>query len=263
MRERPILFSGPMVRAILAGQKTQTRRIVKPQPDIVQPGPIPGAGISAVCTPDDQRLGRLGKIIPCPYGQPGDRLWVRESFRFAASLDPLAPSACADKCLDAGYRTPWAPTQYEADGQRVGRWHGFDTPPVVTEPGKLRASIHMPRFASRILLEIVSVRVQRLQAITEADARAEGVDFDPGDGGTFWVPGFSCASDSAADAFRLLWRSINGDGSWAADPCVWAVEFRRINHDLPTSSVDNRVHNQMTDPRQQESMRTRGDQIKE
>jgi hypothetical protein len=85
----------------------------------------------------------------------------------------------------------------------------------------------MPRWASRILLEITRVRVQRLQDISEMDARAEGVDYDPGEGGTFWVPDCGCASDSAVGAFRLLWESINGDGSWAADPWVWVVEFRR------------------------------------
>lgn len=211
MRERPILFSGPMVRAILAGNKTQTRRVVKPQP----------AGAWAA----------PGKTS-CPYGQPGDRLWVREAFRFAASLDRLSPSDVGEKALDAGYSTPWAPTQFEADGRRAGAWHGFDTPPTVTTPGKLRPGIHMPRWACRLVLEITSVRAERLQAITEEQARAEGIT----DGGCINCGhnepcGCEAPAPSAIDSFAYLWGSINGPGSWNANPWVWVVEFRQADTD--------------------------------
>ncbi len=208
MRERPILFSGPMVRALLAGTKTQTRRIVKPQP----------AGAWAA----------PGKTS-CPYGQPGDRLWVREAFRFAASLDRLSPNDVGEKALDAGYNTPWAPTQFEADGRRAGAWHGFDTPPTVTKPGKLRPGIHMPRWACRLVLEITGVRVERLQEISEADAKAEGC-----------APAWLDADDNATvrahvaptyrQGFARLWRDINGAASWQANPWVWVVEFRAQAH---------------------------------
>lgn len=208
MKERPILFSGPMVRALLAGTKTQTRRVAK--------GFAGRDDLDAI-------LHRYPNQNGCPYGQPGDRLWVREAFRFPASLDHLSPSVCGDKALDAGYRTPWAPTQFEADGSRTGEWRGFDTPPEKTKPGKLRPGIHMPRWASRILLEITGVRVERLQDINETDAAAEGV--------ATWAPG-ALSPDSLnadpSDQFRWLWSSINGPDSWSANPWVWVVEFKRV-----------------------------------
>lgn len=209
MRERPILFSGPMVRAILSGQKTQTRRIVKPQPDIAQPGPIPGAGICAITTPDDQRLGRLGKIVPCPYGQPGDRLWVRETW--AHGIHALA----AQREEDGPF--VYAADNHGTQGRLGDRW---------------RPSIHMPRPDSRITLEIISVRVQRLQDISEADCIAEGIQQHGEKQG--WVTearfpdGKRHFGAGAYGLFQQLWQSINGADSWAANPWVWAVEFRRI-----------------------------------
>ena len=218
MKERPILFSGPMVRALLAGTKTQTRRILK-----LKPGFDFQERDDGRLWPWAEHPDRCDDVwMPSPHGQPGDRLWVREAFRFPASLDGLSPSECGEKALDAGYRTPWAPTQFEADSTRTGEWRGFDTPPAETKPGKLRPGIHMPRWASRITLDIKAVRIERLQDISEQDAAAEGV--------ATWAPG-ALSPDSLnadpSDQFRWLWCSINGPDSWDANPWVWVVEFAR------------------------------------
>lgn len=192
MRERPILFSAPMVRAILEGRKTQTRRVVKPQP----------AGAWAA-------PGRRA----CPYGQAGDRLWVRETWG----------------THDQGFDTAEESTVvvYRADVDRP-------------EPKRWRPSIHMPRVASRITLEVTGVRVERLHQLSEADALAEGIHrIDIGSG---YEPRYSAAPRSWADAvegdpdvqltasaaFRELWESINGLRSWLANPWVWVVEFKRL-----------------------------------
>lgn len=216
MRERPILFSGPMVRALLADTKTQTRRAAKVESTL---------GIDSILAPRRAGGHAATYLLPdqaaeaaacCPYGRPGDRLWVREAFRFPASLDHLSPSVCGDKALDAGYRTPWAPTQFEADGSRTGEWRGFDTPPEKTKPGKLRPGIHMPRWASRIALDIKAVRVERLQDISDPDALAEGCSHDDMRHG-----------DRLASVYARLWEDINGPGAWAQNPWVWVVEFER------------------------------------
>lgn len=201
MKERGILFSAPMVRALLAGTKTQTRRVLKEQP---QRGGWPW--------PPMTDTDRAAVLVHCPYGAPGDRLWVREAFRFPSSLDKLSPTAIGDKALDAGYNAPWCPTLYEADGARTSTWSAH-TPPTDTVPGRLRAGMHMPRWASRIALEVVSVRVERLHHISDADSIAEGAAGHP---------------DGPWHAYRSLWSLISGAGSWDANPWVWAVEFRRL-----------------------------------
>jgi hypothetical protein len=215
MRERPILFSAPMVRALLAGTKTQTRRVVKPvkHPDL---GNLYDAGALVLEREPQHVIDRA-----CPYGQPGDRLWVREAFRFAASLDRLSPNDVGEKALDAGYNTPWAPMQFEADGSRAGAWHGFDTPPTVTTPGKLRPGIHMPRWACRLVLEVTGVRLERLNEISDDDIASEGIQE--------WIDGGVDHDGYPRDAFRSLWESINGAGSWQANPWVWVVEFRVLH----------------------------------
>lgn len=232
MKERGILFSASMVRALLAGTKTQTRRVVKPQPDVAQAGRVGDTGLCGRFTPDDEKFGRLAKSIACPYGVPGDRLWVREAFRFPSTLDMHSPAAVGDKALDAGYSAPWCPTYFEADTSFRGEWRGFVTPPAEAVPGRLRAGMHMPRWASRITLEVMGVRVERLQDISEADCWAEGIEaidgmFDqeihamakriPGKGFEDAVPTYAC-----------LWESINGPDSWTANCWVWVVEFRRL-----------------------------------
>lgn len=203
MKERPILFSGPMVRALLAGTKTQTRRVVKPQPaPDQQPRTVIGSS-GFVYVMDNAPLLSYPEVRrvrwDCPYGQPGDRLWVRETWHDASS----ALHSCA---------------LYRADG---GEIYG----------GKWAPSIHMPRWASRITLEITGVRVERLQDISEADARSEGCTQNHN--GYFWggphQTGGMKQMATALQAYQDLWESINGPGSWDANPWVWVLEFRRIN----------------------------------
>ncbi|MFV5212728.1 hypothetical protein ACLIIZ_03235 [Azonexus caeni] len=205
MKERPILFSALMVRAILGGRKTQTRRVVKPIPQMVtNKSIVTWDGDAAYLMRLFDQVGRS-----CPYGHPGDRLWVREATHRRPMLnlltgEPLAPE------YDGG--------AYTADGEDVQDSAGFDF--VWWYSRKSCPSIHMPRWASRILLEITAVRVERLHDISEADAMKEGAEpvLVPPDGG-------SCPH---AEGFRELWESINGAGSWGADPWVWVVEFKRL-----------------------------------
>jgi hypothetical protein len=215
VKERGILFSAPMVRALLAGTKTQTRRAVNMARWRLADG--------------SEEFGPPASA--CPYGAPGDRLWCREAFRFPSSLDKESPATIGDRAIDAGYSRPWCPTQCEADNARTSTWSSFHTPPTDTVPGRLRAGMHMPRWASRITLEVVSVRVERLQDISEADARAEGLQWDKHVGwGTWDADGaMRCGgSHDPVDAYRCLWTNINGNGSWDANPWVWAVGFRRL-----------------------------------
>ena len=192
MKERPIIFSAPMVRAILAGTKTQTRRVVKLKP--WQQIEERDGGAPWPWMYDDDRAG--DHWLPCPYGQAGDRLWVRESFCDARQ-------AAAGRVL------------YRSSGDIACGW---------------KPSIHMPRQFSRITLEVTAVRVERLQDITEADAVAEGVTpkWEPGCSGRLMeaIGGFSFRP--AASAYADLWESLHGPGSWDANPWVWVVEFKRI-----------------------------------
>jgi hypothetical protein len=217
MKERPILFSGAMVRAILDGSKTQTRRVVKyparwahycAMRDLMDGGiddpPWPH------CLGENGRYNKL----PCPYGKPGDRLWVRETWRTDEIYDEFSPAT-----LQEGL-----PIKYEVDDEATGI--------VAFGLGRIRQSIFMRRWMSRILLEIVSVRVERLQDISEADAVAEGVE--PIGGGMFKVyqrePEFpeQVACLYASISYRQLWKSINGGESWDANPFVWVVQFKRV-----------------------------------
>lgn len=228
MKERPILFSAPMVRALLDGSKTQTRRIVK------QLDPAEGA---VTTDHDGKPMGACwafaGPVIHCPYGQPGDRLWVRESYHFLAEFDVNSPSAVGDLCLAAGYNKPWAPIQYDSDGSRRD-WMAVSTPGGAVQaitPGKGRPSIHMPRWASRILLEIISVRAERLNDCSDADARAEGAKhYEPANhlshGG--WSHDEHYVHETAKASFESLWERIGGAGAWAVNPWVWVVEFKRV-----------------------------------
>lgn len=216
MNELPILFSAPMVRAILEGRKTQTRRIVKPQHFREDHGEdASGQCISAGWYPD---------LRLCPFGKPGDRLWVREAFRFPQSLDHLSPSEIGEKALAAGYPKPWCPTQFEADGLRrtPQEWRDFVTPPQANEAGRLRASMHMPRWASRITLEVTGVRVERVQDISGMNAVREGVSIPA------HIPQDGADLDWARREYRRVWEQINGPDSWSDNPWVWVVKFKRV-----------------------------------
>lgn len=222
MTERPIPFNVDMVRAVMRydGPKTQTRRIVVPQPEVNEHGNLMGAWLNRPL--NGLLLPKLQDItIHCPYGQPGDRLWVREAWSTTSNLDAHSGSRLAEMCLDAGYTKPWAPIQYEADGHRVN-WEHTSTPPHDGEPrpGRYRHGRFMPRWASRITLEVTGVRIERLQEISEGDALAEGcppTGERPGNGGPF-------------DWYRELWDSLNAERGygWDMNPWVWVVEFRRM-----------------------------------
>lgn len=177
-KERPIPFSAPMVRALRDGSKTQTRRIVK------------GLDVRAGMPEPEWR----SLISCCPYGQSGDRLWVREAWRTLDAHDHIPPRE-----MDASYRL----------------WFEADTP---HQPGfgKYRPGMFMPRWASRITLEIVSVRVELLQDISRGDAMGEGCPF----------PNMA-QGDDPRQWYADLWEQINGPGSWAANPWVWVIEFKR------------------------------------
>lgn len=181
---RPILFSGPMVQALLDGRKTVTRRVVHPR---------------VLATGD----------ASCPYGAPGDRLWVKETW---AARD---------------VRGDWAPKVRDVDQERdeiVYRTYLWGDP--VAPPKRWFSPLHMPRWASRITLEVVSVRRERLQEVTEIEALREGC---PTTNGGLRGQTLQNAGASSRDNFRLLWDQINGERApWASNPWVWRVEVRRV-----------------------------------
>jgi len=208
MKERPIIFNADMVRAVLDGRKTQTRRIMKVQPESNQ--------LSLLCitaSTDRSDTGKYhwaesnatgnharSKLFACPYGAVGDRLWVRETWAEAGGSAPEL------QLYRANYPAH-VPSKYE------------NVPPP--ESIRWRPSIHMPRWASRITLEITGVRVERLQNISQEDAKAEGCWYGRGGG----EPDFAV---SPADHFPTLWASIYGEESWQANPWVWVIEFKRV-----------------------------------
>lgn len=215
MKEHPILFSTEMVKAILDGRKTQTRRLLKRQPLDILPmvDPVKDGWVTL-----DTRNPNHGSIIKCRYGNVGDRLWVRESHTWVTlgEKDPWK-----DRAIDDGSfrRMPdGSPVSmcYKADGYKI--------------PSTWRPSIHMPRWASRITLEIASIRVQRIQDISEEDAIAEGIPHYRDS--EYWKM-FNCKdgfSTKAKNAFMSLWNSINekrGYG-WEKNPWVWVIEFKRV-----------------------------------
>jgi hypothetical protein len=206
MKEHPILFSGPMVQAILANRKTQTRRKVKLLPwmyrakmTLAEAWADMGFGDGWYLKVKHEPSDALQRVY-CPCGKVGDRLWVRETWaQYNGSDSPHA--------------------FYKAD------WHS-DQPPI------WKPSIHMPRWASRITLEITAVRVERLQDTSEADCLAEGIQRCTKDGELYkygWdaLPWVYWALNPRV-AYRALWESINGPESWEANPWVWVIEFKRV-----------------------------------
>lgn len=208
---KPILFNDAMVRAILDGRKTQTRRVVD---SIAGMGRV--AEFQASHTPGyawtfrDRRslwndLTGSQLLSRCPLGQPGDRLWVREAWGIPQHGMPSHARDVRD-------------VVYRADGDKEFREYGY----------RWRPSIHMPRWASRITLAITDVRVQRLQDISEDDAQAEGCEAHSGCNGCGACMGTDC-DESAVDGFRDLWDSIAKPGTlWRDNPWVWAISFQRV-----------------------------------
>ncbi|EIF6083277.1 hypothetical protein H7380_001302 [Salmonella enterica] len=205
MKELGMIFNAEMVRAILDGRKTQTRRVLATYQDAVKFCPewdVNGKQIFIVLGEKDHTgMNPVITAIPCPFGQPGDRVWVRETFRVHSRATDVATLV-----YRASVRNSWTEQTHRVPVAVCNK---------PATPEKWTPSIHMPRWASRITLEITGVRVERLNSITESDAEAEGVT-DTGFG------------DLLVDGYRYLWKSIYGEESWAANPWVWVIEFKRV-----------------------------------
>ncbi|EGV1295405.1 hypothetical protein KJT36_002785 [Salmonella enterica] len=215
MKERGMIFNAEMVRAILDGRKTQTRRIMAIQPEhselglrrVIDSKNGRDNGKYFWSQSDARGLKMRSKVFGCPYGEVGDRIWVRETYQgplfdyehMESYLEDSSKFYKPEFCVYRADGKP-APEFYDADDNLHYGW---------------RPSIHMPRWASRLTLEITGVRVERLNSITESDAEAEGVT-DTGFG------------DLLVDGYRYLWKSIYGEESWAANPWVWVIEFKRV-----------------------------------
>ncbi|HHQ2449131.1 TPA: hypothetical protein ACTW2S_000378 [Raoultella planticola] len=213
MKERGMIFNGEMVRAILDGRKTQTRRIMAPQPaDDIERSAFPNPDAIGWKSSLKHKYGSTTAHF-CPFGAIGDRIWVRETFRVHSRATDVATLV-----YKASERNSWT--------EQTNR-----VPVAVCNkpatPEKWTPSLHMPRWASRILLEITDVRVERLNSISQEDAQAEGMELtgwrptysDPDSGGEAWTP---------YDNFAQLWESIYGEESWKANPWVWVIEFKRV-----------------------------------
>ena len=211
MKERGMIFNGEMVRAILDGRKTQTRRIVNPQPELTTGSGFSWKGCLYGSGSNDRETNRNFAHIKCHFGKPGDRIWVRETYQgplfdyehMESYLEDSSKFEKPDFCIYRADGKP-APEFYDADDNLHCGWS---------------PSIHMPRWASRITLEITGVRVERLASISQDDAGKEGYPASPGPyGGSLdkWL------------WFRQLWDSIYPDQSFKHNPWVWVIEFKRI-----------------------------------
>ncbi|NVK20745.1 MAG: hypothetical protein HWE30_18835 [Methylocystaceae bacterium] len=208
MSVKPILFSGPMVRAILEGRKTQTRRVLRPQPD---PFDALFSDDGRWWTGDDE-TGEVQQVLRVPYA-PGDLLWVREAFR-------------GDKGYDSSPPREWShwPVHYEAEGAP-------DPDDEIGMNGRLRPGMFMPRWASRLTLRVTDVRVQRLQELSDADAIAEGV---PQSGGRYEDEHSGRWHSCTVAEFRSLWDGLNAKRGygWQTNPWVAAYTFEVIRQNV-------------------------------
>lgn len=260
-KDRPALFKTEMVRATFADWKTQTRRLFKLPSGFAWYDELGGESkgwfTDEKCPEGWWHVSELGNGPACPYGVPGDRLWVREGWRFyGRERNGMVEGGVEYRTGESkGFREFPRPREVVATFEDA--WRGGSV-------NKWKPSIHMPRWASRLTLEIKETRVERLQDISEADAKAEGLEVRMGDGtgpgagfkwngpgywggarGKFgktyhvrfpWKPQCSCRvgeATAATCAFRELWESINGPEAWKANPWVWVVSFRRLSPDAP------------------------------
>lgn len=214
IKERPILFSAPMIRAILSGNKTQTRRVLKTQPEWMD-----SCGDIALLYLHDFEYYIGEKPFVCPYGEPGDILWVREGLVARQAYDLMGNEIADTKFV-----------HYAADDEPF-LVNDFD---VVWQFSRNSVSpIHMPKEAARIWLRVKDVRVERLQDISEEDAKAEGILLDKRREGDYYHWQHNTESGQwychADDAFKSLWQSINGAESWDKNPFVWVVEYEVLS----------------------------------
>ncbi|TXE41391.1 hypothetical protein FOT61_11395 [Serratia marcescens] len=218
MKERPVIFNGEMVRAILHGRKTQTRRVMKPQP-VLEDAFVGGFTKPTWIYKDTAAPQGWLMHNMCPFGRVGDRLWVRETFAILGNEDGCPIDW--DGNLIKGDEKHAARIYKASCWQEPGNYGLWSIPDRDTlYEGAWRPSIHMPRWASRITLEITAVRVERLNDISEEDAKAEGV-----------APSQHIITPPEAlyrVGFLKLWQSIYGEESWSANPWVWVIEFRRV-----------------------------------
>lgn len=244
MKERGMIFNSEMVRAILDGRKTQTRRIMKVQPESNQLGLLlitdstKHSDIGKYHWAESNATGNhvRSKLFSSPFGAVGERIWVRETWATLGNEDGCYVDWEDNLCK--GDERSAARIYRASCEQRPGDYGLWSIPddaywkPHTKEhkfEGAWRPSIHMPRWASRILLEITDVRVERLNAISEEDARAEGI-IDGGCLNCGEPEPCGCANPEpdATDAFAYLWQSIYGQESWNANPWVWVIEFERV-----------------------------------
>lgn len=226
-KEHPLILSGPMVRAYLAGRKTQTRRSIKPQPEEVQAAYQAQDGSWIFWYPDSPNLAERTKKLyksggfKCPHGRPGDRLWVREKFAYGYRGENKENNYVVffdggQKYRDGAYYSPQQ--EYSQDAFSHIKW---------------KPSIHMPRWASRIILEITNIRVERVQAISEEDAIAEGVEWlYPGHEGVYkdYLLRTLNGCVTAKESYMTLWESLyrrKPKLQWQANPWVFVIEFRK------------------------------------
>lgn len=226
MTERGMIFNGEMVRAILDGRKTQTRRPIKPQPTLTKGSSFSWKGNLYGSGSDDRETNINFAHVACPFGKSGDRIWVRETFSCIGNEDGHPVDADGNLCNRED-----AQCIYRASAiQKPNNYGLWTSPDGFDFDGAWTPSIHMPRWASRITLEITRVRVERLNSISEEDAQADGVqpagELLPDYPDTYLTPAGDFAT--AKVAFQCLWESIYGDDSWQANPWVWVIEFKRI-----------------------------------